>query len=345
MDTLIRAGAVTNFFEVARDLGLNPQPLLREARLSRALLSDPDQRVSVNACARLLELAAQAAQCETFGLRMAESRQLSDFGVMSLLISQQPTLRDALATIIRYRHLVNESLAILLEDAGKVVIIRQEVVLDTPSRQGSELALGVVFRLCRALLGPHWHPLNVNFTHAAPADLQVHRRLFGCPLEFGSEFNGITCLAADLDAAIPNADPGMARYAQRFVDTLPRVNAPSIGRDVRSAVYLMLPMGRATCEAVAQGLGMSLRTMQRQLDEAGETFTDILNEVRRELARRYVENPQYSLLRVAELLGYGSASSFTRWFSSQFGEAPVTWRRRHGARAPQPAPVHRGPPG
>jgi len=90
---------------------------------------------------------------------------------------------------------------------------------------------------------------------------------------------------------------------------------------------------------------MSLRTMQRQLDEAGETFTDILNEVRRELARRYVENPQYSLLRVAELLGYGSASSFTRWFSSQFGEAPVTWRRRHGARAPQPAPVHRGPPG
>jgi AraC-like DNA-binding protein len=337
LDTLVRAAAVTNFFEVAQGLGLNPQPLLREARLSRALLSDPDQRVSVNACARLLEQAALAAHCETFGLRMAESRQLSDFGVMSLLISQQPTLRDALATIIRYRHLVNESLAILLEEAGKVVIIRQEMVLDTPSRQASELALGVSFRLCRALLGPQWHPLNVNFTHAAPADLQVHRRLFGCPLEFDSEFNGITCLAADLDAAIPTADPGMARYAQRFVDTLPRVNAPSIGRDVRSAVYLMLPMGRATCEGVAQGLGMSLRTMQRQLDEAGETFTDILNEVRRELAQRYVENPQYSLLRVAELLGYGSASSFTRWFSTQFGEAPVTWRRRHGSGAPQHA--------
>ncbi len=337
MDTLVRAAALTNFFEVARDLGLNPQPLLREARLSRALLGDPDQRVSVNAGARLLEHAAQAAGCETFGLRMAESRQLSDFGVMSLLISQQPTLRDALATIIRYRHLVNESLAILLEEAGKVVVIRQEVVLDTPSRQASELAVGVVFRLCRALLGPHWHPLNVNFTHAAPVDLQVHRRLFGCPLEFDSEFNGITCLAADLDAAIPTADPAMARYAQRFVDTLPRVNAPSIGRDVRSAVYLMMPMGRATCEGVAQGLGLSLRTMQRQLDEAGETFTDILNEVRRELAQRYVENQQYSLLRVSELLGYGSASSFTRWFSAQFGEAPVAWRRRHDARVPQPA--------
>lgn len=334
METLVRAAALTNFFEVAAEIGLDPQPLLRAAKLSRALLANPDQRIPVNAGAKLLEAAAEATACPTFGLRMAESRQLSDFGVMSLLISQQATLRDALATIIRYRHLVNESVAILLEEAGKTVTIRQEVVLNAPSRQATELAIGVIFRLCRALLGPQWQPLSVNFTHPAPADLRVHRRLFGCPLAFDSEFNGIVCLAADLDAPNPTGDPAMARYAQRFVDTLPRVNEPSIGRDVRNAVYLMLPMGRATCEAVAQGLGLSLRTMQRQLDEAGETFTDILNEVRRELARRYVENPQYSLLSVSELLGYGSASSFTRWFSAQFGESPVAWRRKHVAGAP-----------
>ncbi|MGO4330563.1 AraC family transcriptional regulator [Cupriavidus sp. 2TAF22] len=334
METLVRAAALTNFFEVAGDLGINPQSLLRAAKLSRMLLADPDQRIPVNACATLLESAALAADCPTFGLRMAESRQLSDFGVMSLLISQQPTLRDALVTTIRYRHLVNESVAIVLENAGKAVIIRQELVLNAPSRQATELAIGVVFRMCRALLGPHWRPHSVNFTHPAPADLGVHRRLFGCPLEFDSEFNGIVCLAADLDAPNPTGDPAMARHAQRFVEMLPRVNEPSIGRDVRNAVYLMLPMGRATCEGVAQGLGLSLRTMQRQLDEAGETFTDILNEVRSQLARRYVGNPQYSLLRVSELLGYGCASSFTRWFSAQFGESPVAWRRRHAASTP-----------
>lgn len=332
MRTLVRAAALTNFFDVARDLGLNAQPLLRTVRLTQALLADPEQRIPVNACAALLEAAAERAGCPTFGLRMAESRQLADFGAMSLLISQQATLRDALATIIRYRHLVNESVAILLEESGKVVVIRQEVILDAPSRQATELALGVVFRLCRVLLGQHWHPLSVNFTHAAPPDLQVHRRLFGCPLEFGSEFNGIVCLAADLDAPNPSGDPAMARHAERLVDTLPRVNDLSIGREVRNAVYLMLPMGRATSEAVAQGLGLSLRTMQRQLDEAGETFTDILNDVRRDLAQRYVGNPAYSLLRVSALLGYGSAASFTRWFSTQFGEAPNAWRRRHATR-------------
>ncbi|PZX24640.1 Putative transcription regulator, AraC femily [Cupriavidus phytorum] len=327
LETLIRAAALTNFLEVARDLGLDPLPMLRQARLRRAWLDDPDRRVPLRACVALLEAAAQASDCITFGLRMAESRQLSDFGVMSLLISQQPTLRAALATTIRYRHLVNDSVALLLEDAGSAVVIRQEVLSDAPSRQATELAIGVVFRMCALLLGPRWQPIGVSFTHAAPADLRVHRRLFGCPLEFNADWNGIVCRAADLDAPNPGADPVMARYAQQFIDTLPRANPQSISHEVRAAIYLMLPMGRATCEAVAEGLGLSLRTMQRQLDDAGETFTGILNDVRRELARRYVENPRYSLLRVSQLLGYGSASAFTRWFSAQFGTAPANWRR------------------
>lgn len=332
MKTLVRAAALTNFFEVAAALRLNTQPLLRQARLSRMLIDDPEQRIAVDACVALLEAAADASACPTFGLRMAESRQLSDFGMMSLLISHQPTLRAALDTIVRYRHLVNESVAIFVEDGGKVVIIRQEVVLDAPSRQATELAIGVVFRMCRALLGAHWHPLSVNFTHAPPLDMQVHRRLFGCALEFGAEFNGIVCLKADLDAPNPTGDPAMARHAQRFVESLPPVNAPSIARDVRHAVYLMLPMGRATSDAIAQGLGLSLRTMQRQLDDTGVSFTDIVCDVRRELAQRYVANPAYSLLRVSELLGYGSAASFTRWFSAQFGQAPNAWRKQHAGK-------------
>lgn len=327
MDTLIRAAALTNFAEVARQFHLDPQPLLRQAKLRRACLDDPDLRIPVGACVALLEAAAKASGCPTFGLRMAESRQLSDFGVMSLLISQQPTLRAALATTIRYRHLVNDSVALLLEEADGAVVIRQEVLGGAPSRQATELAIGVVFRMCALLLGPRWQPIGVCFTHAAPPDLRVHRRLFGCPLEFNADCNGIVCRAADLEAPNPTADPAMARYAQQFIDTLPRAQPPSVSREVRAAIYLMLPMGRATSEAVAEGLGMSLRTMQRQLDEAGDSFTGILNDVRRELARRYVENPRYSLLRVSQLLGYGSASSFTRWFSTQFGMAPANWRR------------------
>lgn len=329
VNTLVRAAVLTNYFEVAQHLGLNPHTLLRKVGLSRAILSNPDQRISSDAAVTLLEESARECGCMTFGLLMAESRQLSDFGVVSLLLTHQQTLRDVLRTTIQYRHLLNESLAMYIEDAGNKVIIREELVTDFPaaSRQAIELALGVLYRMCGALLGAHWHPYSVNFTHEAPQDLHLYRRIFSCPLEFGSEFNGIVCDAADLDYPNPTADPAMARYAQRFVETLPGANEHSIVLEVRKAIYLLLPMGRATIEQIAQGLGLNVRSMQRQLKDAGEVFSDLVTGVQRDLVIRYMENPNHSLSHIAELLGFGMPSSFTRWFTTQYGVTPALWRK------------------
>ena len=180
------------------------------------MLADPERRIPAAAAVRLLEDSARQTGCDTFGLRMAESRQLSDFGVVSLLLIHQPTLRDALVATMKYRHLLNELLAIHVEESGRTVVIREEFVPDagTPSRQAIELALGALYRLCGALLGPHWKPHSVNFTHGAPENLLVHRRVFRCAMEFDREFNGIVCDAADLDFRNPSADPAMARLRQ-----------------------------------------------------------------------------------------------------------------------------------
>jgi AraC-like DNA-binding protein len=195
-----------------------------------------------------------------------------------------------------------------------------------PSRQATELAIGVMFRLCAALLGSHWHPYSVNFTHQPPDNLQLHRRLFGCTLEFGSEFNGIVCAGASLDMTNANADPAMARYAQSYLDSLQSHQGTSMLFEVRKAIYLLLPMGRATIEQVAQSQGMNVRTLQRRLKDDGCAFNDVINDVRRDLVLRYLDNPNYTLGRIADMLGYSMASSFTRWFISQFGMPPATWR-------------------
>ncbi|MCY1314272.1 hypothetical protein D9M70_648940 [compost metagenome] len=55
--------------------------------------------------------------------------------------------------------------------------------------------------------------------------------------------------------------------------------------------------------------------------------------MRRDLVLRYMENPRYSLSRIADLLGYSVASSFTRWFTCQFGKSPAAWRREHQVKA------------
>ncbi|MHA6160065.1 AraC family transcriptional regulator [Pseudomonas sichuanensis] len=333
MPTQVRAASLTNYLEVSRHLGLNPHALLAQVGLSAGLLDDPNRRIAATAVIELLEASAKACGCETFGLRMAELRQLSDFGEISLLLSHQRTLRDALQVIVQYRHLLNDALAIHVEEAGKSVIIREEVVTERShgSRQAVELAIGVMLRLCAALLGAHWRPISANFTHAAPADLTIHRRIFGCKLEFGSEFNGIVCQATDLDSTTPQANEAMARLARRYLDTLQGGDRPSLELEMRKTIYLLLPMGRATIEQVAQSQGMNVRTLQRRLVEAGVTFSELVNGVRRDLVIRYLENPAYSLGRIADMLGYSMPSSFTRWFIAQYGMPPASWRARQGA--------------
>jgi len=151
---------------------------------------------------------------------------------------------------------------------------------------------------------------------------------------FGSEFNGIVCPAADLDSASPLANEAMARLARRYLDTLPAGGTPSLELELRKTIYLLLPMGRATIEQVAQTQGMNVRTLQRRLEEDGLTFKDMINNVRRDLVMRYLENPNYSLGRIADMLGYSMPSSFTRWFIAQFGMPPASWRAQHAEQAP-----------
>ncbi|WP_449431920.1 AraC family transcriptional regulator [Pseudomonas putida] len=330
MTALSRSAVLTNYLEVSRHLRLNSTALLAETGLSVTILKDPNQRIPASAAIHLLEKSARMSGCETFGLRMAELRQLSDFGEVSLLLSHQNNLRDALRVIVQYRHLLNDSLAIDIEETGKTVIIREELVTETPhNRQSIELAIAVMHRFCAALLGAHWQPTNVCFTHEPPEDQAVHRRIFGCKVDFGCEFNGIVCPAAHLDTANPLANEAMARHARRYLDSLQAKNDHSLAFDVRKSIYLLLPMGRATIEQIAQSQGMNVRTLQRRLGEEGASFSDLINSVRKDLVVRYLENPGYSLGRIADMLSYSMPSSFTRWFISQFGLPPAAWRIEH----------------
>lgn len=329
-NTQVRSAVLCHYEAVAQSQGLNPLTLLRKVGLSRRILATPSQLIPVDSAVALLEASADASGCSTFGLLMAEARSLADFGPISLLLSHQPSARNAINTIIQYRHLMNEALGMMIEDAGKMALVREEIMTDQPgdARQSIEMAAGVLMLVFRSILGSHWRPQSVHFTHNAAENLQAYRRMFGCPIHFDSDFNGVKCLTADLDKPNATADTTMAAYARTFIDAIPEAGHKSIVRDVRKSVYLLLPMGRASVEQIASGLGMNVRTLQRRLDDSEANFASIVNDVRRELAQRYIVHTDYSLGRVAEQLGYSNLSSFSRWFQAQFQCAPSQMRAR-----------------
>src|SRR6478752_3893854 len=111
-----RAGVLAHFFEVIQEHGLDSAPLLREAGLSRDMLSDPDGRIPLAGAMTLLERGAELSGCQSLGLLMTERRQPADFGPVGLLLQHQATLRDSLEMLQRYEHLLNDSLAIHLTE-------------------------------------------------------------------------------------------------------------------------------------------------------------------------------------------------------------------------------------
>ena len=326
----VRSAALSNYAEAAALAGLDPGVMLRRAGVDPRALTDPDVRIPTGRVVDLLEMSASQSGCESFGLRMAETRRLADLGALSLLIAHQATMRDALMTVIGYRPLLNPSLVVAVEEGAGVVVVREDLLLTGHGamRQAYELALGVLYRMFRAVLGPRWRPHSVNFAHGRPADLTVHRRLFGAASEFDSEFYGLTCGSTDLETQNPSADPALARHAERYVRTLPNAEPGSLGEDVRKAVVLLLPAGQASIGQVAARLGLSERTLQRRLLAEDADFSRLLNDIRRELAARYAANRSLPLSHVAGMVGYTRQSSFSRWFAIEFGMTPTAWRRR-----------------
>ena len=330
MALLVRAASLTNYSEVALAGGLDPARMLLDAGLSPTVLREPDLMIPVKRVGQLLQESAIKSGNESFGLCMAELRKLSNLGAVGMLIRDQPTLRDSLEVLLRYQVLLNGSMSLMIEERAGVVVLRQDVKAGKPrqpTRQRIELALGVMLRLMRQFLGAGWQPRRVCFAHPAPRDAGVHHRLFGHCVEFDSDFNGIVCAKADLDARNPSADPAMARYAQQLLDASAKPQMPGMPLDVRRTILLLLPSGRCTIEQVAEHLGMACRRVQRGLAEQGQSFSSMVGEIRKELATRHVVESDRPLTEVALLLGFSAPSAFSRWYQAQFGCSAKESRR------------------
>jgi AraC-like DNA-binding protein len=333
MSALVRSAALTHFAAVAAQCGLDGRALVVEVGLPPRCLDDPDLKIRTRLVGRLLEVAAERGHEPAFGLRMAESRRLSNLGPLALLVRDEPTLRSALEALMRHIHVHNEALAVRVEQVSNLVVIREELDPEgaTSVRQATELAVGVTFRVLQVFMGSGWRPRLVCFSHSAPARLAVHHRVLGPAVEFGHEFNGIVCNAADLDAPNPGADPVMARYAQRLLGQSLGQQARLTER-VRQLVVLLLPRGLCRVEVMAQHLGLNRRTVARQLADEQTTFSALVNDLRRDLFARYLKDGTRTLTEVSALLGFSAPSAFSRWHRQQFGIAARELRSERAAR-------------
>jgi len=175
----VRSASLSGYVDLAQSLGLDAQRMLRRVGIGVRALDDPETPIPAEAVRALLEDSAHAAGVEDFALRLASRRTLSNLGPISLILKEEPTPRQALDTLCRYLRLLNASLITRIEDAGSTVTIREEMLVhsSTSMRQSMELAVGVMFRILRELVGRPGSRFRSALPTARRAN-QVHTKHF-----------------------------------------------------------------------------------------------------------------------------------------------------------------------
>ena len=114
--------------------------------------------------------------------------------------------------------------------------------------------------------------------------------------------------------------------AERYVRSL--CPQDDIATELKRKLADLMARGEANADAACRALRLSRRTLQRRLQAEKTSFQRILNEVRAELAVRYLRDARLKSLEIAMLLGYSNLSSFTTAFKSWYDLPPAQYRQK-----------------
>lgn len=319
--------------------GAEASALLAAAGLSPESLQDTDAFVPTSTMTRLLTAAERQTEDDALGLHLSElTLETPASDPLNYACRSSPTLGEALRRLTRYYRLIHGAIELRLEleqDTARL-IHRRAPGAAAPSRHAVEGILASIFLRVRKHLGPVLVLRRVGFAHDRPHDTSEHERLFEAPILFEQPFDSLVFDSALLELASPRADETLARMLDRFLEQTGACAAEPqrFSDQVRQRIAEQMKGQCPPMEAIAARMHMSPRTLQRRLQDEGTRYLELLDDVRRELALRHIQEGRESISEVAFLLGFSEVSTFYRAFKRWCGRTPAELRRQGAAQAP-----------
>lgn len=319
---------------VLAERGLDFPQIAHAAGLDPTVATSEDTFVGLAEFARLLELAAVATDDDCFGLRFADHISGELTGTLTYAMRNAPTVREALITLIRYiRTRIDVTGFQLTVEGNQATVEWSFSPLIVHRAQLCDFTAGLLVRYVGRIVGPQWRPLSVTIERPPARGQDLHRRLLGRRISFAHQGNSIVFPAALLLLPIEDADPVVHRIARQLLDRLlaERGTSTDLITSAREEIVWSLPSEEGIqLDRLARRLGVSTRTLQRKLADAGTSFQGLVDDTRKMLARRYIEDRSLTLSEIAYKLGFGAPSAFTRASYRWFGESPGQVRRKLG---------------
>ncbi len=320
--------------ELVERLGGNSRKILKQYNLSNQLVEKEDSPLSSLDFIRLLETCAKELSAPDFGMKLGYEIGPEVLGPVALIAKHCKTGEEALFAIIKYLHVSLPAIQLSLEplnDEAKGLRFDLREAGAGPSQQFMEWALGLSLRHLQLLAVPSAHPYSIHLTSKPLLPISYYNRFFGCPVFFEQNFTCMGVKNADLSRSMRMSDPQTKKMLADHAEYYALSESASLEAQMRETIRSLLPTGRCKLDIVAEQYSVGIRTMQRKLEMEGLVFNEIIDDVRKTLAKDYLQSKSHSLQQIASLLGYKEQSTLThacrRWFGDSPRELRSKWQK------------------
>ena len=312
--------------------GFDSRALFDKAGLDHDKLHDPLARFSFPAVARLWVLAAETSRDPCFGLTVASFWHPTTLHALGYSWLASNNLEEAFERAVRYSRIVNTAASGVLKieksENSYCLIIDGGGLNPNPSPASLDAALAMLMIMSRAAYGEDFRPLRVSLQRGKPASPHRFDEFFDSPVEFSHTENTMWIDPLVVVKPLATANPELVRINDQIVtDYLAQLDRSDVTMQVRSKLIERLPSGFVSEEEIASSIHISRRSLQRRLKDQGTSFTELLENTRRDLSLQYVRDPQHSFNEVGFLLGFSEPGNFSRAFKRWYGKSPSQYRQ------------------
>ncbi len=310
-------------------LHMDIDAFLRALAIEPATVKSPDAYLPVETYLLIQESAADLVKDPYFGLHMGQFAEAGSWSILGYMMMNCKTLGQAFEKAGRYSRIIGN----MIQARAELRFNKIRIIFFTPphvpkmSRHCFESTFSSTVRMMRALTGVHLSPLEVTFIYPAPASTWEYEQIFCCPVRFGQKENSLTLDLGIINTPVPMANPSLLehfeKYAQEFLVQVERQDENT--RAVTKIILAHLDDEHLSIDQVAREMALSVRTLQKRLEEEGVVFSDLLKDIRQRLAKKYLRE-NYTVEQITYLLGFSEPSVFRKAFKKWSGMTPREYR-------------------
>jgi AraC-like DNA-binding protein len=337
--SLHRVAGLVEVPTLLRELGSDPNRVLRAAGLDPHALDHMDRKISIGDIDRLFGSCTAHTGCAYFGLLAGQRWRLSHLGMIGDILESGPTVGDSLRSYAVAQQLSSAVGGAFVSEAGDSATLGYALYqfnLRWPD-QVYDCSMAILVNALRALCRLHWTAHEVQLSRALPPDTKPYKSFFRTKLSFDRTFSAIRFSRRWM------AQPNTGADAHRHMTLLQAIqihdDAELIPR-LRRALRLLLMHGTALGDDLARMLSMHRRTLNRRLHEKGTTFQKLLDEVRLDVARELLRHTDSDIEAIASALCYADSCGFAHAFKRWTGTSPGHFRFERSAHR-RGAPISR----